>query len=283
MKKTLADALQDKLVLQILEGRAMSKWASTEHYAGWWAIPKEFDASNGYVANATSSAGAGQSWIPLGVTIIRDGSYGLAVRALACPSCGNLSIRVDNASMQSFDLARSGEERFEWMTLNEQLRLQEGAHTFELFARGGKVEIDQLVLYSMGREQVGMSFGDFLGGDSSDEATVSYEMVNPTEYKIHIRTTVPILLVLSQGYDFQWKAEVDGQEYSPWVAYSMLNGFYLNKTGDFDVELKYGGQRIYTLVWTVSGVLMIAVPTFTLLKSRSALRGSPRVHRKRIP
>ena len=39
-----------------------------------------------------------------------------------------------------------------------------------------------------------------------------------------------------------WKAYVDGQEISPVATNFVVNGYYINKTGSFDIKIYFIGQ-----------------------------------------
>jgi len=77
--------------------------------------------------------------------------------------------------------------------------------------------------------------------------------VNPTLYKIYIyKSEGPVLIVLLQNYDKYWNAYVveDGKnikipENHHFIINGYANGWYINKTGTFKIELRYEPQKYY--------------------------------------
>lgn len=66
-------------------------------------------------------------------------------------------------------------------------------------------------------------------------AEVTYQQINPTKYKVFIKNlTQPSFLVFSQSYHSLWK--MNGQESLP--VYSLLNGFRVEKDGQYLVEFE---------------------------------------------
>ncbi len=70
---------------------------------------------------------------------------------------------------------------------------------------------------------------------STSAALVSYERVNPTKYLVNVSNIQePAFLVFSESFDKLWK--INGQD--PLPVYSLLNGFRIEKAGDYVVEFE---------------------------------------------
>jgi hypothetical protein len=66
------------------------------------------------------------------------------------------------------------------------------------------------------------------------------------------------MLVFPERYDTMWKANADGIEYKSLPLYSTINGFWIDKSGTFEVILEYSPQTwfiIGTYVTTITVVL----------------------------
>ncbi|MBI2196507.1 hypothetical protein HYU45_02725 [Candidatus Daviesbacteria bacterium] len=102
--------------------------------------------------------------------------------------------------------------------------------------------------------------------DTSPEVT--YKKINPTKYKVKIEgLTAPSLLIFSQNYDQLWKMN----NQTPLPVYSLLNGFRVEKDGEYIVEFKpqkyvYPGLVISGITVTVLLVLLIRLPPFNKLR-----------------
>lgn len=67
------------------------------------------------------------------------------------------------------------------------------------------------------------------------EAALSYQQISPTKYIVTVEDLLrPQVLVFAQNYDNRW--ELNGQKSFP--VYSFLNGFYIEKNGQYNLEFK---------------------------------------------
>lgn len=94
------------------------------------------------------------------------------------------------------------------------------------------------------------------------DTIVTYQQINPTKYKVSIKNlTDPSFLVFSQTYDGLWK--MNGQGSLP--VYSLLNGFRVEKDGEYLVEFEV--QKYVYPGLIISGVTLISI-ILLLLKTR---------------
>jgi hypothetical protein len=89
-----------------------------------------------------------------------------------------------------------------------------------------------------------------------------YEKISSTEYTINIKDLAqPFYIVFTESYDNGWKAFVDEKEQIPDKYHFMINdfanGWYINKTGSFNIKLYFEPQKyyeiglmIYVIVWS---------------------------------
>jgi hypothetical protein len=74
---------------------------------------------------------------------------------------------------------------------------------------------------------------------------VSYEKINPTIYIVHVDAETPFILGLSINYDPMWIAEISGEN-MPLQHFQInfyANGWYVNKTGKYDIVIEYEAQK----------------------------------------
>jgi len=115
--------------------------------------------------------------------------------------------------------------------------------------------------------------GDFGFLDDLFEAkpspNVSYEMINPCKYEAHVKNSnEPFLLIFSESYHPMWKAYIDGEEISPIPTYSIVNGFYINKTGNFNVTIYFTGQTYANIGLQISMITLIIVVAIIIIPSK---------------
>ena len=72
----------------------------------------------------------------------------------------------------------------------------------------------------------------------------SYSRLSPTAYKVSVRTDKPFLLVVSESYDPLWMAVVnDDREYTSIPLSGIVNGYWIEETGELEIRVEYRAQR----------------------------------------
>lgn len=113
---------------------------------------------------------------------------------------------------------------------------------------------------------------DFNEKNAQDfQAEVSYIKINPTKYKVKVSNlTNPSLLVFSQNYDSFWKiskaccSAMNGQ--SPLPLYSLLNGFKIEKDGEYIVEFE---PQKYVYPGLAVSIVSLMLLMLLLIKSKA--------------
>ena len=201
------------------------------------------------------------------IFVPREGNYILAARLASGPDYGTLNVTINNVTtpISCFD----SNEEFKWYE-SEPIFLNAGEQTLSVTAVG-KVDIDEIILYSLkdGESAVPLNH---LFKSSTAPPSISYEKVNPCKYRVHVKSSEPFLLIFSDSYHPLWRAYIDNVEVSPVIAYSLVNGFFINKTGEFDITLYFTGQTYADIGLKISTITLIAVV--------ACLATPPRIFRK---
>jgi len=180
--------------------------------------------------------------------IPRQGRYMIALRLASGPDYGVLNLEIGNHFFQ-FNCC-STEEKFQWYEVGP-VELEQKEYEFSASAFG-KIVFDQIIFYTLKENEEGSVLCNLFDSESIPP-TITYEKVNPTFYKLHIKTEKPFFLLFSEAYSPLWKARIeDGQELPSIIAYSMINCFYLNRTGEFDVSVYFAGQSCADLGLKIS-------------------------------
>lgn len=170
--------------------------------------------------------------------IPKTGKYMLALRLARGPGYGTLNLRVANNSLL-FNCS-GVEENFQWYEAGP-IFLEKGEQKFTIAAYG-KILFDQIILYSLKEDESIVSVQNIFDSNV-DSPIIHYEKLNPTCYKLHVKTEKPFFLVFSETYHPLWKARLEnGQEISSTIAFSFVNSFYVNKTGEFNIDVYFAGQ-----------------------------------------
>jgi hypothetical protein len=198
------------------------------------------------------------------IFVPRTEEYNLAARLSPMESNGTMYLKVDN---QLFSISCPANlSTATWFELGSA-QLNVGEHNVSVFA-SGNITLDEIGICSASNNVP--TIDDLFNSDLS-APSISYEQVNPCKYIAHINCTRPFLLVFSESYDSLWKAYVDNQELSPVIVDTLANGFFINRTGSFDVVLYFTGQDIANIGLIISGggiILIIAVLVATSATGR---------------
>ena len=156
---------------------------------------------------------------------------------------------------ESLDLVRIRLDLNSWCngeiaTLFDDIRLTSQYYGVEIGSVFG-TPVSHLYLYSKDEP------------DSSPEIT--FQMVNPTNYQIHVNTEQPFTLVLSESYHPMWKAYYGEKNWlEAWLsqpideenhlqANGYANAWYIDKVGEYNVTLYFKTQQMFYMGAILSG------------------------------
>jgi hypothetical protein len=119
------------------------------------------------------------------------------------------------------------------------------------------------------------SIDDFLSAAKTKASIVEYKFNEPTSITASVNASKPFLLVLAESYNPMWELDSNDASISSVPVYSFLDGFFVNKTGNFTVSISYKPQVILTFSQYVSVFSLSATVGFlgwqatkTILKKR---------------
>ncbi len=99
---------------------------------------------------------------------------------------------------------------------------------------------------------------------------IDIQKINPTKYSLHINSTKPFMLVFVEAYDNLWASYINGREYKSIPLYSVINGFWIEETGNLTVTVEYKPQRWFYYGLSISVVAMIYL-IILLIKNRRSI------------
>lgn len=99
---------------------------------------------------------------------------------------------------------------------------------------------------------------------------VSYRKINPARYVVNIKNTGPFVLVFSELYNDAWQANHQNTIFKHLRANFYANGWLIDKTGDFSIDIEYLPQNLLDLGEKISLIsYFFAILIFTLLVFRN--------------
>lgn len=107
--------------------------------------------------------------------------------------------------------------------------------------------------------------------DRIKKTNVDYTYVNPTLYKVRINASKPFMLTFAESYDPSWIAHVDktdniskSESVRSIPLYYIVNGFWINQTGNLDITIEYEPQKWFNIGIIVSIVTLISTVCYLI-------------------
>ena len=101
---------------------------------------------------------------------------------------------------------------------------------------------------------------------------IEYEKPNPTRIIVKVNASKPFILAINEAYDPNWKAYLKREPYNSIQIFSVMNGFQINKTGQFEIVIQYEPQKWFYTGCAISlATLLICTVylTYTYTKTKN--------------
>ncbi len=205
----------------------------------------------------------GQPTISTKIEVPREGYYKFAFRLASGPDYGSLNLTInDFKAMVSCADPNMG---FKWYEIEQPVYLKPGEQEITLSAKG-PIDFDEMIIYSLQSGEDNVSLNSLFGANSASPS-VSYEKISPVEYRVHVKSDEPFLLIFSEAYHPLWRVYVDGQEVSPITTYFLVNGFFINKTGELDIRIYFTGQTYADIGLGIAITTLVVASTYLIIQS----------------
>jgi hypothetical protein len=196
------------------------------------------------------------------LTVPQEGIYRVDLCLTCGPEYGTLDVEVNN-SKATVDCYSTENEVTHYET--EPMYLHAGEQRITVSATG---KADFFAITLTHNDEGKFGFLDNLFQNNQD-TQVTVEQVNSGKFVAHVENSGgPFMLVFSESYHPMWKAYIGNEEISSMPVYSLVNGFYITRTGSFDVTLYFTGQDYVDVGLRVSLVTLILVSPILVIPSR---------------
>ncbi|HIH71984.1 MAG: putative membrane protein, conserved [Thermococcales archaeon 44_46] len=228
--------LQNKTVIYLFE-------AESDLYRENAETIKDLNASNG---EAVKFKDKGKAWQT--VEIVKSSTYKLALKGKG----------IFNVSIGDYSYVLTlSDSTFSY---TPEFYLQSGDYTLEITPLSKDEALDVVWLYSTNNNE---TLEELFQVKETPATVKNYTKINPTLWKVKVNATKPFMLTFAESYDPLWEARVykDGklmEKVSPVPVYGVINGFWINQTGNLEIVLRYTPQD-----WFERG-LIISLTTFIL-------------------
>jgi hypothetical protein len=117
----------------------------------------------------------------------------------------------------------------------------------------------------------------------NQNATVlKIQTISPTKISATINTTQPFILATTYELDDFWIAQVGNSQIKPTYLYLGLQGFVINKTGQFEVTIEYTPQTWFYYASAISISAVFVICTVYIYVSKNEVKGISEKSRKAL-
>jgi len=234
-KEKVEKLLQNKTLIYLFEAEADLYRTNAE-------ITKNINASNGEALLLGENSKAWQD-----IEIVKNGTYRIALKGI-----GKFKVKVGNYS----SILKLNSLNY---TYSPMFYLDEGKYRLEIVHLNVKNPVlDVIWLYSTETNQ---TIEQLFEMREKPAEVINYTKINPTLWKVKVNAAKPFTLSFAEAYDPIWEARVykDGKKVETVKSiplYSVINGFWINETGELEIVIRYKPQD-----WFERG-LIISATTF---------------------
>ena len=104
-------------------------------------------------------------------------------------------------------------------------------------------DLDVVWLYST--QKGDETLEDFFASKATPAEVKSYQKLGSTKYVVEVDAAEPFMLSFAEAYNPSWVARVNGEKIESIPLYSVINGFWIDQTGELTVRIEYNPQRFF--------------------------------------
>lgn len=228
-----AELLNKKKILYLLE-------AESDFYRENISVSNKYNgtASSGRVIECNS-----KSKIWNYIDIMKLGEYKLAIKGK-----GKFTVKFNDSIYSDVN-----SQSLKWNYL-DPIKLDKGLYRIEIQPTS-QADLDVIALYSM--ENPGETLEDIFNNNETSATIMNIIKIDDTKYKLRINATHPFMLKFVESYDPMWQIQIGGnREIKSIPLYSVINGFYIEKTGNYSITIEFKLQKWF---YIGSGITIISM------------------------
>jgi hypothetical protein len=250
------------------------------------------NASNGAVLSLSNG-----SEVSTKLNIIKPSNYTIALRANTCETCTLLNMSIiemdneilddgnNNTDISTISL-KDNKSALKWLYSNSTY-LRNGTYELQI-SSDSKTALDSVFIYPINNTNASGNNGShdealehLFNPQISAPAQISgYKKINPTKHILNItNATRPYMVSFAESYDPLWRAYADTDDNNSNSSahnsdniminsiplYSVTNGFYVNKSGDYSLIIEYQPQKWFIQGAAISILFLVAMIAGLLL------------------
>ncbi len=190
------------------------------------------------------------------IFIPKDGYYTIAIQTLTGSKTGKISIGIDNKKYD-FNTTTLGSSEYKYIYVGP-LFLDKNHHKFTIESDGNDLtEVTHIFIYNDNNEK--SSTLEEIFPTSVESPEINYKKTNPTKYIVSVLTDKPFTLTFRESFSPEWVATSNGKVFDHFLTYSSLNGYLIDKTGNFDIIIEYKQQKYRYVGFLISGIATVCL------------------------
>jgi len=91
---------------------------------------------------------------------------------------------------------------------------------------------------------------------------IGYQRLNPTKVVVKVEAFKPFMLTINEAHDVNWRAYLQGQTIESVPIFSVMNGFQINRTGQFEITIEYEPQKWFYVSSAISVATLLICATY---------------------
>jgi hypothetical protein len=187
--------------------------------------------------------------IGLTLNILKEADYSLTLKGR-----GDFSFSFTDKNNNTRQSDRLQSETFNYSHSNNSVHLAPGEYELLVTSTRGSY-LDQVMLYT-GKRPI-----DQLLNSAPQGQVISYNKITPTSYEVKVKSDAPFLLALAEGYDRFWIAKARSsdhlRQFNNVPLYDVINGFWIDKTGEFTLTIEYEPQEWFKISAIISASALV--------------------------
>ena len=268
--------LQNKNIIYLLE-------AETDLYRGNVKIP-DIIFENGsllgtpkVIKDPKLSNGEGLEFYPdhkawQTIEIVKEGYYRLGLRLK-----GEFAVKIGN---YSFNMSSPL-----WDTkYTPPFYLKKGKYYLQITPKSNSPLLDVVYLFSVPNDKLNATLEDLFKVKEPPAQIKEYKKINPTLWKVKVNAQKPFMLSFAEAYDPLWEARIykNGKKIKTVRSlplYAVINGFWIDETGDLDIVIRYKPQDWFEIGLAISALTFLACIGYLVYDWRRDGRRATQNHR----
>lgn len=202
--------------------RPLHVFEAESGFSGRMLMVKDRDSSGGAYAQAIA--------LERDITVLKGGTYDLDAKA-----DGDITIDI---SGRAFNISRNGSG----FGNAGSIYLGEGEHPLRISSTNSTA-IDAVWVYESG-----------LFDEGAPASIEGYERLGQTGWHVRLNATRPFLLGFAETYAPGWVARLGNETIRPVKLYGTMNGYWIDRTGVIDIELRYAPQDLFDIGLVLSAL-----------------------------